>query len=368
MDYAQVRSEQQDEAADHASAAQDGATGVFAPLLTAAAGLSITAAAAADAARALKTIRTDRELLQAIELVLKAARRQAARALSGAIVAGWRDDAGMRAKALQAASTGLAVSVDLPRETAQALKQTAILGHAPADVAAHLVEQARYAIQGALGQPLTGPGDPTSITSALGQVAAAHGTRVKGAVTEGYYAGAKAAAVDLGKALSGDSPSITVEIDLDQFAKTIDLTPERRKALEQGGLDPEQIQYRYCTCQDDRVRPSHAALQGSVWSLGNPFAPVPPLGYGCRCWIEYLAKPGSSAAAVLPAAERPVETKAELFRTALDKHVTGWEDLAAAAAKEKPADQFAYLQHELRKRMASSDAQQFAMMIQEATR
>ena len=32
---------------------------------------------------------------------------------------------------------------------------------------------------------------------------------------------------------------------------------------------------------DDRVRPSHAALHGTVWRLDDPRAPIPPMDFGC---------------------------------------------------------------------------------------
>jgi uncharacterized protein with gpF-like domain len=81
------------------------------------------------------------------------------------------------------------------------------------------------------------------------------------------------------------------------------------KKLQTSALDTEQVWVQYI-CQtgpdgehdpdappDDRVRPSHAAFHGKVFRIDE--APIPPLDYGCRCAIRYVAKPGSDADDVL---------------------------------------------------------------------
>ena len=51
----------------------------------------------------------------------------------------------------------------------------------------------------------------------------------------------------------------------------------------------------YMTEADERVRPEHAALHGTVWDADDPNAPVPPLGENCRCWLEFRAKDEEAA-------------------------------------------------------------------------
>lgn len=48
----------------------------------------------------------------------------------------------------------------------------------------------------------------------------------------------------------------------------------------------------YHTQLDDRVRPAHRALEGMRWPIAEAAqVPKPPLGYGCRCWIEIESRP-----------------------------------------------------------------------------
>lgn len=48
--------------------------------------------------------------------------------------------------------------------------------------------------------------------------------------------------------------------------------------------------WRYIATQDQRTRPSHAALDGEIRSADDPFWRVhyPPWGYNCRCSVEAL--------------------------------------------------------------------------------
>jgi len=59
--------------------------------------------------------------------------------------------------------------------------------------------------------------------------------------------------------------------------------------LSQDTREPEDVEVVFMTQADERVRPEHAALHGTVWKLDDPNRPVPPLGYGCRCYEEYRA-------------------------------------------------------------------------------
>ena len=91
------------------------------------------------------------------------------------------------------------------------------------------------------------------------------------------------------------------------------LDPEERAAVAAGAFDGGDVWYEFQTREDDKVRPAHAALDGSVWRVGDPNAPVPPLDYGCRCSIRYVARPGSEAAKVLPPAPGVPTTHASLL-------------------------------------------------------
>lgn len=44
--------------------------------------------------------------------------------------------------------------------------------------------------------------------------------------------------------------------------------------------------WRYSAIRDDRTRPSHLALNGNIYRVGE--GPVPPIDYNCRCTANYL--------------------------------------------------------------------------------
>jgi SPP1 gp7 family putative phage head morphogenesis protein len=48
--------------------------------------------------------------------------------------------------------------------------------------------------------------------------------------------------------------------------------------------------WRYRTAGDDRVRPEHAALEGSVFKLGEGDVYFPPWSYQCRCFDEAVLR------------------------------------------------------------------------------
>lgn len=126
------------------------------------------------------------------------------------------------------------------------------------------------------------------------------------------------------------------------------LTPREVDAVGTGALDPREVWYEFVTLKDDRVRPSHRALDGTVWKAGDPNAPVPPLDYGCRCYIRYVAPPRSVAAArrLLPASPKAEpDTTAEVYRAYLAREVKGLDLIKAAQAVRElpPADQLPVL-------------------------
>ena len=69
----------------------------------------------------------------------------------------------------------------------------------------------------------------------------------------------------------------------------IDISEDEQRQIEQGNA-LEEMEQVFITKADEKVRPSHAALHGTVWDADDPNAPVPPLGFGCRCKLEFRAK------------------------------------------------------------------------------
>jgi len=57
------------------------------------------------------------------------------------------------------------------------------------------------------------------------------------------------------------------------------------------------VKQQFKTQEDERVRPEHAALNNTVWDADDPNAPVPPLGPGCRCYLQFFADDKETAEA-----------------------------------------------------------------------
>ena len=154
---------------------------------------------------------------------------------------------------------------------------------------------------------------------------------------------------------------------LDQIAAGLEITQERADALASGGLDDNQVYFQYHTQHDGRVRPSHRALDGTVWKLGDVLAPVPPIDYGCRCYMEYVAKPGTVAARILPEAASAPTTKSAAYAKHLTDILPTWEKLAEATLEKPQAERVPFLVESLRAAHGVSDARDLAAMILEAS-
>lgn len=104
---------------------------------------------------------------------------------------------------------------------------------------------------------------------------------------------------------------LSLSVSISDLQNALDV--EEVGGLAAGQFDPREVWFEFLTQQDDRVRPSHRALHGTVWRVGDPSAPVPPLDYGCRCFIRYVAPPGSQAAAkgYLPKSPLPAPSTVE---------------------------------------------------------
>lgn len=134
-------------------------------------------------------------------------------------------------------------------------------------------------------------------------------------------------------------------IHLDISGNSSDLRPDQQKAIEAGGFSGDEVWVEFLTQRDNRVRPAHAALHGTFWRVDDPAAPTPPLDYGCRCQLRYVAKPGTLAALVFPTAEGEPVPVARAYASYLDKHLPRWREVADVAEKAEPARRFsaAYL-------------------------
>lgn len=80
--------------------------------------------------------------------------------------------------------------------------------------------------------------------------------------------------------------------------------------------DLNDIVQIYMTQHDERVRPSHAALHATEWRPLDPNAPIPPLDWGCRCFLVYRARnPAAAKRTGLPLApKRSPEPGDEAFQ------------------------------------------------------
>lgn len=160
---------------------------------------------------------------------------------------------------------------------------------------------------------------------------------------------------------------------LDVFVSSNDLqkslTPGENAALAGGQLDGSDVWYEYLTQEDDKVRPTHAALHGTVWHAGDPNAPMPPIDYGCRCFIKYVARPGSEAAQHLPPARSEPTTQAEAWGAFMDKNVPGWSGMLQAVEKLPAGDRLGALALAIEKATGrtAADSRKLARMAFAAT-
>lgn len=129
--------------------------------------------------------------------------------------------------------------------------------------------------------------------------------------------------------------SIGIEgLDVGEADLLASLEQEDTGALAAGAVSGDEVWFEFVTLEDDRVRPAHAALHGSVWRVGDPAAPVPPIDYGCRCGMRYVAPPGTKAAKFLPPAPRSPQThEAVISQYLVDRFDTNQKALRALVDK-----------------------------------
>lgn len=143
--------------------------------------------------------------------------------------------------------------------------------------------------------------------------------------------------------------------------------PKIRKG---GALDPEAVLVCFHTQQDDRVRPSHAALEGKVFRLDDPNRPSPPLDWGCRCYLEYVAPEDSPVAAVLPEAADDPTTPPVAFAEYLDDELPKvWRTVRKVADAAPAPRRMAVAVNALRRVLPKdrrADLRELARMIVEA--
>lgn len=146
-----------------------------------------------------------------------------------------------------------------------------------------------------------------------------------------------------------------------------------KKVEKAGVLDSDQVYVQYL-CQtgedgehdpeeepDDHVRPSHAAFHGQIFKIED--APIPPLDYGCRCAIRYVAAPESAAAEVLETeADADPTTTIEATEEWLMNHIEEYDQLEALAEEVSPADSIAAVQT-LAKKLGIDQPRAIAEMV-----
>lgn len=107
----------------------------------------------------------------------------------------------------------------------------------------------------------------------------------------------------------------------------IDVSAARERLRSAGSLDTG-VRLQFLTQADDRVRPEHAALHGTVWDPYDPERPVPPLDYGCRCYLRPVATSRSVAEdRGLPLVRNPPQTPDEAVRLMLADAAASGEDV-----------------------------------------
>lgn len=133
-------------------------------------------------------------------------------------------------------------------------------------------------------------------------------------------------------------------LDID-FGELFKLGKEDKKTLEKGALSEDVWVQFICSTEngydpesepDDRVRPSHAAFHGKVFRMQD--APVPPLDYGCRCAIRYVAAPDTPATKLVRVADDEPTTTTEATEDWLKDNVDVYDTLKRAAAAASKND------------------------------
>lgn len=148
------------------------------------------------------------------------------------------------------------------------------------------------------------------------------------------------------------------------------LTDASRKELsEKGSLDPNQVRLILHTQEDDKVRPSHEALDGLVGHPGDPNFPVPPYGPGCRCFVEYCAVEGTPAASFLKPTSEPVRSVALHYAEYLSEKLPDWRKIQAAIdklPKKEATSKAALLVEKALPDLDMADVRQYVTMIMQA--
>lgn len=169
-------------------------------------------------------------------------------------------------------------------------------------------------------------------------------------------------------------------ISLSFSVDDLQLRPDQQAIIERGAspLDADEVYFQFlCTTEDGghdpegepdaHVRDSHAALHGSVWNINNPLAPVPPIGYGCRCAMRYVGKDGTPAAGLLGAeTDGETESIGEVFGKWLADNVVNWKQYAKVADEAKQADKLGAVYERLKEQGVKGDLREISRMVMSA--
>jgi hypothetical protein len=138
-------------------------------------------------------------------------------------------------------------------------------------------------------------------------------------------------------------------------SKDFQLSQEQIDAIDDGALASTKGLFFQYVCStidgqhsadsfpDNRVRPSHAALHGTIWAVDDPNAPVPPIDWGCRCAMRYITTEDSPLADVMAQTNEEPNSMEFHFSEYLDREVNGWEDIYLSVKGRKKADQLGLL-------------------------
>jgi hypothetical protein len=106
-----------------------------------------------------------------------------------------------------------------------------------------------------------------------------------------------------------EAPSVGFRIDVDAARQFLQ---KRLQELRSGSAQPVSTKVQFLTQADNRVRPEHAVLHGTVWDAGDPDRPIPPLDHNCRCYVVDVATDAAAAKRLdVPLVKNPPTTPAE---------------------------------------------------------
>jgi hypothetical protein len=147
-------------------------------------------------------LRTDPNLLRALNGDLAAESRRLLEAAPGWVAEGWTMEAEGQAQIIMAGAPGVQIVVEMSEAERAALATFPVQGYGLAEVVEHLIYTLRRDFLGALGRGLAQAQTPGGVMVPLVQVSADHASRVGRAAGECFLAGTQAARAGFGHELA----------------------------------------------------------------------------------------------------------------------------------------------------------------------